>query len=141
MLHFSSAVKSISRALPGGALLLLAACATIVPTEQLIEQRATARWDAILSGNLEDAYAYLSPGYRSSVSSVQYQRSILLKTVRWTGAEYIESDCVETTCKVKISLDYTVYAAIPGVKSYSRSKVIEESWLQLDGSWYLVPKK
>jgi len=141
MLHFSSAVKSISRALLGGALLLLAACATIVPTEQLIEQRATARWDAILSGNLEDAYAYLSPGYRSSVSSLQYQRSILLKTVHWTGAEYIESDCVETTCKVKISLDYTVYAAIPGVKSYSRSKVIEESWLQLDGSWYLVPKK
>ena len=121
--------------------LLLSACATVLPTEQVIEQRATARWDAILSADFATAYDYLSPGYRSSVSSVQYQRGILLNTVKWTGARYVESDCAETTCKVKISLDYTVYGALPGVKSYNRSKVIDESWVMIDGTWYVVPKK
>jgi hypothetical protein len=86
-------------------------------------------------------YEFLSPGFRSSVSSVQYQRSILLRKVKWSGARYIESECTETTCKVKISLDYIVYGVVPGVESFEGTQQIEESWVQVDGNWYIVPKK
>lgn len=123
------------------ALLLLSACAGMAKTENTIEKRATARWDSLFEEDLAGAYEYLSPGYRSSVSSIQYQRSLLLQKVKWTGARYIESDCIETTCKVKISLDYTVYGAIPGVKSFDGTQVIEESWVRTKGNWYYVPKK
>ena len=122
-------------------LVLLSACATKMSAENIIEERATARWETLLSGDLAGAYEYLSPGFRSSVPSLQYQRRLLLNKVKWTGAHYIESDCTETTCKVKISLDYTVYGAIPGVKSFDGTQEIEESWVKVNGTWYFVPDK
>lgn len=122
-------------------LLLLSACATTARTENVIEERAMARWETLLSGDLAAAWEYLSPGYRSSVSSEQYRQSVLIKRVKWTGARYIESDCIETTCKVKISIDYALYGAIPGVQSFTGTQAIEESWLLVDGKWYLVPKQ
>lgn len=121
------------------ALLLLSACATSVSTESQIEQRATARWEALLSDDLAGAYEYLSPGYRSSVSSIQYQRSVMLQQVKWTSAKYLESTCEETTCSVKILVGFTVYGALPGVKSFDGTKDIEESWVLISGNWYLVP--
>jgi len=122
-------------------LLWLSACATTAPTEELIEERATARWDAILSGDLAGAYEYLSPGYRSSVSSSQYQRSILLRQVQWTGAKYVRSECSEKTCKVLILLNYRVSGALPGVKHFNGTQDIKESWVKVNGLWYYVPKE
>lgn len=122
-------------------LFLLSACATTMQTENTLEERAMARWDALLSGDVEAAYEFLSPGYRSSVSLLQYHRSLLLSKVKWTGAKYIEGDCEETICNVSILLDFTIYGALPGVKSMDSKQTIEESWLLVKGSWYLVPKK
>ena len=85
------------------------------------------------------AYEYLSPGYRSSVSSLQYQRSLLLKRVKWTKANFIESECEEITCNVKFSLEFTVYGALPGVKAFNGTQDIEESWVLIDDVWYFVP--
>jgi len=133
-------IRCISLLLLSVSALLLSACATTMPPEKTVEERAIARWDTILSDDLAGAYEFLSPGYRSSVTSVQYQRSLLLSKVKWNEAQHIESDCTETTCKLKISLRYTVYAAIPGVKSFDGTQTIDESWVLVDGIWYLVPK-
>lgn len=120
-------------------LLLLSACATSTPKSDGIEARAMARWETLLAGDLGGAYEYLSPGFRSSVSSMDYQRSILLKKVRWEGAEYIRSECDDSTCNVMILLSYRVAGALPGVKSYEGKQQIEESWIRIDDVWYLVP--
>ena len=122
-------------------LLCLSACATTSKNENSIEVRAMERWDALLSGNLDSAYQYLSPGYRSSVSSMQYQRSVLLNRVKWTRANYIESDCAETTCNIKISIEYALYGALPGVKSFEGNQTVDESWILTKGKWYFVPNK
>lgn len=122
-------------------LLLLSACATTAPKPDDIDNRATSRWNAILTGDLTGAYEYLSPAYRSSVSSVRYQRSILLKRVKWTSARYVESECAAATCKVKISIGYTAFGAVPGVKTFEGTQTIEESWVLTDGEWYFVPDK
>ncbi len=121
--------------------LLLSACATspAKPKTSVIEQRATERWSKMLSGDVAGAYEYLSPGFRSGVSSIQYQRAILLKRVRWTGAKYKGSDCTENTCSVRFLLSFTVAGALPGVKSFDGEKDIDESWILSDGVWYLVP--
>lgn len=122
-------------------LLLISACATTMSAESKVEERAMARWQALLSDDLAGAYGYLSPGFRSSVSSNQYQRSILRKQVRWTDARYIKSECSETACKVSISIDFTVYGALPGVSSFESTQPVEESWIFADNNWYLVPEK
>lgn len=121
--------------------MLLSACATStsVNPESLIEERATARWEAFFSGDLAGAYEYLTPAYRTSVSSLQYQRSVLLKRVAWTSAKYKGSVCEETSCKVKFDVGFTVSGALPGVKSYKGAQIIEETWVLIDGQWYFVP--
>ena len=136
-------LKLKSSLLPGVccSLLLLSACATTAQKEDNIEERAMERWNALLTGDLTGAYEFLSPGYRSSVSSTQYQRSILLNRVKWTAAHYIEGDCTETVCKLKISLDYVLHGALPGVKSFESTQPIDESWVLVDGLWYIVPEK
>ena len=120
-------------------LALFTACATTAPTSETVGERAAARWQALLSEDFASAYEYLSPGYRSSVSIAQYQRTLLLTKVRWTGAKYIESDCEETICNVKISMEFTIYGAVPGVKSFDSRQTIEESWVLINGNWYHVP--
>jgi len=123
------------------AMLSLASCATTMSKETAVEERAKARWETLLAGDLDGAYEFLSPGFRSSVSSQQYQRSLLLKRIKWDDAQVIESECEETTCIVRISLDYTLYGALPGVSSFSGTQKIDESWLLVNGSWYFVPEK
>ena len=122
-------------------LMLLSACATStsVSPESQVEERATARWEALFSGDLAGAYEYLTPAYRTSVSSLSYQRSVLLKPVAWTSAKYVESACEESLCKVKFNVGFTVSGALPGVKSYKGTQIIEESWVLIDGQWYFVP--
>jgi hypothetical protein len=124
-------------------LLLLSACATStsVSPESQIEERANARWEALFSGDLAGAYEYLTPAYRTSVSSLAYQRSVLLKRVVWTSAKYVESACVESICKVKFEVGFTISGAIPGVKSYKGTQKIDESWVLIDGQWYFVAPK
>lgn len=120
----------------------LTACATTPQEEPKgIGELAQERWDTLLSGDLGGAYEYLSPGYRSSVSSMQYQRKLLLQRIRWTGAEYIDSDCLESTCKVQISLDFSLINALPGVKRFDGTQAIEENWIKADGKWWFVPEK
>ena len=121
-------------------MVLLTACATTAVPESKIEDRVMARWDALLSDDLAGAYEYLSPGYRSSVSSNQYQRSLLLKKVQWTSAEYKSSACEESVCKVGVLVGFAIYGALRGVKSFKGVDYVEESWVLVDGQWYLVPK-
>jgi len=121
-------------------LLLLSACATTAGSKATsVEERATARWNALLSDDLAGAYEFLSPGYRSSVTSLNYQRSILLQRVQWTGAEIKGSECADSTCEVSVLLSYKVIAALPGVRTFEGNKDVKEPWVKVDGTWYLVP--
>jgi len=132
-----------------GSLLLLSACATsTVDTDaessdpsKVIEARAMARWNTLLAGDLPAAYEFLSPALRTSVSSLQYQRSIVIQKVQWTGAEYVEADCEETHCNVRISVEFAVYGALPGVSVFRESQVVDESWVLVDGTWYYIPSQ
>ncbi len=119
---------------------LLSACTTTSKQQaSSIEERATARWGAMLSGDIAGAYEFLSPGIRSSVTLSQYQQSIFTQQVKWTDAQYSGSECTESICKVRILLGFAVRGALPGVKSYEGTQPIEESWVLIDREWYLVP--
>ena len=122
-------------------LVLLSACATTEVPESKIEDRVMGRWNALLSDDLAGAYEYLSPGYRSSVSSNQYQRTLLLKKVQWTHAEFRSSECEESVCEVHVLVGFAIYGALRGVKSFKGADDVEESWVLNGGQWYLVPKQ
>lgn len=121
--------------------LVMVACATVEPPISDVEERSRARWDAYLAGDFATVYGYLSPAMRSSVSSVQYQRSLLLKKVRYQSTEVLGSDCSGDVCKVSILLNFVVNQPVPGMAKYEGKQKIEENWVRTDGEWWFVPEK
>jgi hypothetical protein len=119
--------------------LVLSACAGTGQSNN-IDARAQARWDTLLSGDLAGAYEYLSPGQRSAISSLDYQRDLLMTPVRWTGAVVGGSECSEDACTVQVDLDFMVVGALPGIRKFESSKVITENWIRVNGQWWYVPK-
>ena len=70
------------------AALFISACASTNTSRdrasEVFPQRAEARWEALLAGDLETAYSYLSPGYRSTLSVVDWGVSQRMRRVKWT---------------------------------------------------------
>jgi len=121
-------------------ILLAGACSVTPVRPQGIEERAQLRWDMVLKGNLEEAYQYLSPGFRSSISLEQYQKSLKSQRVQWTGAEYSKSECLESSCKVTILLRFSLIGVLPGVPRFNSQTDIEENWVKVDDKWWHVPE-
>lgn len=123
------------------AILLSAGCASTAPrtAEEAVTQRAQERLDLYLEGNFAEAYEYLSPGYRSGVSRLEYQRQVTAQPFNWTSARVVASECSESSCKLKISVGIVVYGALPGVPRYETTTAITENWIKSGRTWYFVP--
>ena len=121
--------------------LLFASCSAVSTSESQVPSRSQARWDALLEGDYETAYEYLSPGYRSSVSRVDYEVEWRIRRVNYESAQYKSHDCDEYACTVKIFVAFNVSQPIPGVPVFKSTRMLEETWVQADGAWWFVPKK
>ena len=120
--------------------LLLSACAAVQTSpEEAVEARASERLAAVLAEDYAADYEFLSPGYRSGVTLSQHQRNMALRKVRWLDASVAGSECSEDACKVRISIEYEVYGAVPGMSRFKSLGAAEEDWIYTAGDWYLVP--
>jgi hypothetical protein len=121
----------------------LAACATTANDnrDQLIPQRAQARWDALLGRDYAAAYAYATPGYRSSTSLTDFEIEVRSRRVSYTGAEYREHRCEDAACTVNISVEYTVVRPAAGIPEWQSTSMVQERWIYSEGEWWFLPEK
>ena len=119
---------------------LISACAATKPAQHPVVDRAEARWNALISGKLETAYALYSPGYRSAHSLIDFGVEMRTRRVQWTSAEYLEHDCDETRCKVKFKLGFRVRGALPGIDAFDSFQHVEDSWIKTGGQWWYLPE-
>lgn len=105
-----------------------------VSAEDTVRQRVLERWNLLMEGRVESAYAYLSPGYREATSLARYSRNIQDGGL-WKGAEVREINCEEKRCKVKVVLDLLLGGPRPV------QVPVYEAWIQLEdgGDWWHVP--
>lgn len=98
-----------------------------------VRERAQARWEALLAGDIEKAYGFTAPSFRSAVS-VQAYRARFGAGVRWTDSQVHEIRCDdgEQRCDVTMMVDYRVPRLGVG-----NQRAIEETWLLIDGEWWL----
>ena len=126
-------------------ILFLSACASQATapedSEDAIIERAQNRWDTLLAGDFESAYAYYSPGYRSTTSLIDFAIGIRTRRVRWTSAEYKEHSCTENTCTINFEVGFMVNRPVPGMEKYESSSVLEDQWVKTGGQWWYLPKK
>lgn len=123
-------------------LFLLAACATTTgqPEEPEVVERAKARWEALLGNDLQTAYTYLSPGYRSKMPYEDYVMSIRLRRVTWTSAEYQAHECEADKCTLHFKNGFRVNRPVPGLDVFNSEETVHEQWLKIDGKWWYLPK-
>jgi hypothetical protein len=108
--------------------------------DEVIPERAQARWDALLDGEYEKAYAYASPGYRSTASANDFEISFRARRFQYTSAEYMSHSCEEALCLVKMNVGYRVVRPAPGLPEWNGSSVVEERWILTDGRWWFLPQ-
>lgn len=127
------------------ALWALSGCAALQPNggEQwqesqrpVLTARAEARWDALIKGDIENAYMYTTPEYRAVVNLQQYKGKYG-RVVDWRGARVVDiSYDVPTVATVLVEVTYRV--GLPGVggESIETQKAISEKWIYKDRKWW-----
>lgn len=120
----------------------LTACATAPEkTGESLAERAQNRWDALLAGDYETAYRFFSPGYRSSVSVVDFEIMVRTRRVRWVSAEYMDHSCEENACTVKFRIGFKVAKPVMGMPEWQGFDTTDEKWVKTKGQWWYLPKK
>lgn len=117
----------------GLSLLVAGGCAMLDsrPPEEIVKARAQLRWDALLKGDLDGAYGYLSPGSRAVNSADAYKSSI--RAGFWKAAAVEKVLCSGESCEVQTQIEYVVRG--------SRVKTpLAETWIRQQGNWWYVLK-
>jgi hypothetical protein len=98
--------------------------------EATIKERAQARWDALVQGDFNKAYGYLSPGSRSVMSASEYAGT--LRRGFWKSATVEKVECGSAqSCDVAATIEYEFMGR-------QTKTPLRETWIR-DGSewWYL----
>lgn len=132
---------------------LTAACATLnpdSPTEEkvkVVTERATARWQAIISGDFAKAYDYMSPATRATVTPAGFKT--VASRLDYRAARVTGVTCDGATCRVKLILTYNASAALSssvarkgmeGLPVKGINTPLDEDWVIDKGQiWYVFP--
>lgn len=114
--------------------MVAAGCASLQPPqapEAAVTARAAQRWEALLKGNTDGAYQFLSPGTREITSLEAYRSAV--RTGFWKQARVASAKCAADTCEVSVEVEY----------EYRGGRVktpLGETWIRQEGNWWYVLK-
>jgi hypothetical protein len=107
--------------------------------EDVVKVRAVARWESLIDKRFEDAYDYLSPGYREVRPKDDYVKVMASRPLQWTRAKFVSATCDQETCAVSIEVHANFEMPVMRVGTVETLTVVTENWIRSDGEWYLVP--
>ena len=116
------------------AMVLVAGCAAIStePPQEVVKERAQARWDALVKGDFKAAYAYLSPGSRAVESEANYVAS--LGRGFWKSARVGKVECRnDVACDVDVTIEYQF-------QGHTTRTPLRESWVREGSQWWYLKK-
>jgi hypothetical protein len=98
--------------------------------QKVVAERAEARWQSLIKGDLDAAYAYLSEGSKATTPRDVYKAKI--RPGMWRQAKVEKVECEAEVCKVelRITLDHKLMKGI--------QTPLNENWIIEKGSaWYV----
>jgi hypothetical protein len=97
---------------------------------QVVAEKAQARWDELLKGNVDAAYQFLSAGSKAATPLSAYKAKI--KPGMWRAAKVDKIDCEREVCKVIMLITYDA-KLMKGIQT-----PFDENWIIENGSaWYI----
>jgi hypothetical protein len=103
----------------------------------VVKERAQARWEALIKGDLDTAYTFLSPASKAATSVQSYKGQI--KPGLWREVKVVGVDCEAELCVAKLLLNYDVPRGPKSPKAVSGIETpLSERWVIENGSaWYV----
>ena len=140
--HCSEANRAVVTRSRGIALLaglLLAACATVPvgPPEEIVRQRSSERWQALINRDFAKAYTFHTPAYRATVDAEAYRD--LSNKAGWSAGEVVKVTCPEATrclSTVRMESKSALWRKYGGVISTHD----DETWTLENGQWWIQQK-
>jgi hypothetical protein len=112
----------------------VAGCAAMAPRtpEEVVKERAQARWNALVGGDVKKAYTFLSPGSRAVMSFEQYGPSI--RVGFWKSAVVEKVTCESPqACQAQVTIEYEFQA--------KRIRTpLREAWIREGTDWWYLQK-
>ena len=97
---------------------------------EAVAARSSARWAALIKGDYQSAYQYLSPASRLTLSYESYQKVARKTSYREAKIDTIECDAA--ACKVKLYITYD-HRLMKGITT-----PLDETWIFDKGqAWYV----
>jgi len=124
-----------------GIVLALAACATAPrdhsadayagkSVEDQVKDRATKRWEALIRGDLEGAYAFFSRATRDTYPIELYK--VKMRPGSWREAKVESVKCADSVCEVIVRVNFD-HNRLKGIIA-----PVTERWIIQDGlAWYV----
>jgi hypothetical protein len=98
--------------------------------QRLVAERAQARWQVLMKGDVEGAYQFLSAGSKAATSLETYKSKI--RPGMWRGAKVDKVECEAELCKVLMQITYDT-RPMRGIQT-----PLDETWIIENGSaWYV----
>jgi hypothetical protein len=98
--------------------------------QKVVAQRAEARWQSLIKGDLDAAYAYLSEGSKATTPLDVYKAKI--RPGMWRQAKVEKVECEAEVCKVEMQITFD-HKLMKGIQT-----PLNESWIIEKGSaWYV----
>lgn len=145
MLSVSSRRSLVMAGLASIMLFALPGCATLQPDDSekwrasqrpVLKVRAEARWDALIKGDIENAYLYRTPEYRAVVNPQQYKGKYG-RVLNWLGARVVDiSYDMPTVATVSVEVTYRVDLPGTGGKLIETTKATSEKWIYKNREWW-----
>lgn len=96
----------------------------------LVTQRINARWAALIKGDLDQAYTFMSAGSQEALPLNVYKAKT--KPGLWRAVRIDSMECEPEICQVKMTLTYD-HQMIKGVQT-----PFQETWiLEKGNAWYV----
>jgi predicted small secreted protein len=96
----------------------------------LVTERINARWNALIKGDLDQAYTFMSAGSREAMPLELYK--IKIKPGSWRAVKVDSMQCEAEICQAKMTLTYD-HRMMKGIQT-----PFEETWiLEKGNAWYV----
>jgi len=99
-----------------------------------VKERANARWAALIKGDMDAAYGFLSPTSRQTVSLSSYVERI--GKIQYKSATVESVNCEAEACKVELKVTYDY--PVPGKIMRGIQTPLYETWVLDKGAAWLV---
>ena len=100
-----------------------------------VKERSNARWEALIKGDKDAAYAYLSPGTREQITVEPYRARV--QTGGFRSVQIEKVDCESESCTVGLQLTYDYLPASGMTRAKGITTYVQEIWVLDKGqAWF-----